>query len=109
MLFDTGFGLLHWALWDIPATVSELPEGLASGYELTTPAGAHQRAEMGTDDHAYFGPCSSGAQGSTYEYRLYALSMEKLSSLSESSTGAQAQAAIEGAMLDMVVWSAKPE
>jgi Raf kinase inhibitor-like YbhB/YbcL family protein len=108
VLFDTRYNMLHWVLWDIPATVNELPEGLASGYELTMPAGAHQAASMGSDPHAYYGPCSSGTSAGTYEYRLYALNAEKLS-LTDSSTGAQAQSAVEAAQLAMTVWSGKPE
>jgi phosphatidylethanolamine-binding protein (PEBP) family uncharacterized protein len=108
VLFDTMYNMLHWTLYDIPVTVNMLPEGLASGFALTTPAGAHQTTgNMGMDRHAYYGPCSSGALAGTYEYRLYALSVDKLT-LTEMSTGAQAQAAIEAAKLEMVVWSAKP-
>jgi phosphatidylethanolamine-binding protein (PEBP) family uncharacterized protein len=97
-------------LWDIPATVHELPEGLATGYELQNPMGAHQVAAMNTSEelHRYFGPCSSGTLASTYEYRLYALKEAKLM-LTESSTGAQAQMAVEAAKLEMVAWSGKPE
>jgi phosphatidylethanolamine-binding protein (PEBP) family uncharacterized protein len=107
VLFDTKYNMLHWVLWDIPVTVNMLPEGLAAGYALTAPAGAHQAASMGTNPHAYYGPCSSGALAGTYEYRLYALSADKLT-LTEMSTGAQAQTAIEAAKLEMVVWSATP-
>jgi Raf kinase inhibitor-like YbhB/YbcL family protein len=107
VLFDTQYNMLHWVLWDIPATVNALPEGLAAGYELTTPPGAHQAASMGMNPHAYYGPCSSGSLAGTYEYRLYALKTEKLM-LTESSTGAQAQTAVEAAKLEMVVFSAKP-
>lgn len=109
VLFDTQYNMLHWVLWDIPVTVNELPEGLAMGYELTTPPGAHQAAGMMMDaePHRYYGPCSSGARAGTYEYRLYALKTEKLT-LTESSTAAQAQAAVEAAKLEMVAWSGKP-
>jgi Raf kinase inhibitor-like YbhB/YbcL family protein len=107
VLFDTRYNMLHWVLWDIPATLSELPEGLPSGYELSMPAGAHQAANMGSDKHAYYGPCSSGSQAGTYEYRLYSLKTDKLP-LTESSTATQAQAAVEAAKLDMTVWSGKP-
>jgi hypothetical protein len=54
----------------------------------------------------YWGPCSGGPIASDYEYRLYALSKDKLD-LTESSTAAQAQMAVEGAMLDMVAWEGK--
>ena len=99
---------MHWVLWDIPATVHELPEGLTAGYELANPMGAHQVADMGTEKHAYYGPCSSGAGAATYEYRLYALKEAKLM-LTESSSGADAQKAVEAAKLDSVVWAGKPD
>jgi Raf kinase inhibitor-like YbhB/YbcL family protein len=110
VLYDTGFKLVHWVMWDIPPTVFALPEGLPSGYALTMPAGAHQAADMGSDKHAYYGPCSgTGAivPASTYEYRLYALKTDKLM-LTESSTASQAQMAVEAAMLGMTAWTGKP-
>lgn len=108
VLFDSGFNMLHWVIWDIPPTVSELPEGLASGYNLTNPMGAHQAAAMGNDPHAYAGPCSSASFPGTYEFRLYALNSAMLA-LTESSTPAQAQMAVEAAKLEMTVWTGKPE
>jgi Raf kinase inhibitor-like YbhB/YbcL family protein len=109
VLYDTGYNMLHWVLWDIPPTVFELPEGLPSGYELMNPMGAHQVASMGGSAyaHAYYGPCSGGGLASTYEYRLYALNAAKLA-LTESSTGAEAQMAVEAAKIDMTAWSGKP-
>jgi Raf kinase inhibitor-like YbhB/YbcL family protein len=107
VLYDTMYMALHWVIWDIPANVNMLPEGIPSGYDIAMPMGAHQVADMGTDDHAYFGPCSSGSFAGTYEYRLYALNKEKLD-LTMSSTGAQVQAAVEAAMAEKVVWSGKP-
>lgn len=107
VLYDTMYNMLHWVIWDIPPTVNELPEGLASGYTLTTPMGAHQVANMGDDRHAYAGPCSGGGFAGTYEYRLYALNTAMLA-LTESSTPQQAQMAVEAAMLEMTVWTGKP-
>jgi hypothetical protein len=109
VLYDTTYRMLHWAIWDIPATVNELPEGLPSGYELTTPMGAHQASNMGMDQHAYYGPCSGTGilAAGTYEYRLYALKVDKLG-LTESSSAMEAQTAIEGMMLEKAVWSGMP-
>ena len=108
VLYDTRYMMLHWAMWDIPATVKELPEGLASGFMLTTPMGARQVSNMGADKHAYYGPCTNaGGFAGTYEFRLYALNKDKLD-LMESSTGAQAQTAIEAAQIEKVVWSGMP-
>jgi Raf kinase inhibitor-like YbhB/YbcL family protein len=111
VLFDTQYMMLHWAMWDIPANVNSLPEGLPSGYELMNPPGAHQAANMGDDKHAYFGPCSSPGgfpAAGVYEFRLYALKTDKLS-LMESTTATAAQTAIEGASLEKVVWTGMPE
>ncbi len=108
VLYDTRYNMLHWVLWDIPANVHTLPEGLPSGYALTAPAGAHQVASMGSDPHAYYGPCSSGSFAGSYEYRLYALDTAMLA-LTESSTGADAQAAVEAAMLEKTVWTGMPQ
>jgi Raf kinase inhibitor-like YbhB/YbcL family protein len=109
VLFDTRYNVFHWAIWDIPATINSLPEGLPAGYELSEPAGAHQRAGSGPEMHAYYGPCSDGgAQAGTYEYRLFAVDSEALE-LTESSTGDAIQAAITGAMLEMTVWEGMPE
>jgi Raf kinase inhibitor-like YbhB/YbcL family protein len=106
VLYDTRYNALHWVIWDIPPTVNELPEGLPAGYELTNPAGAHQQSDMGPK-HAYYGPCSAGAFAGTYEYRLYALNTAKLA-LTESSTGPDAQKAVEAAKLGMAAWSGSP-
>jgi phosphatidylethanolamine-binding protein (PEBP) family uncharacterized protein len=111
VLFDTGFSLLHYVLWDIPASVHELPAGLGSGYELMNPMGAHQAAAMCNRTPAYCGPCSGEgtlvSQPSTYELRLYAMKVDKLG-LTESSTAAQAQMAVESMMLEKAVWTGKP-
>jgi Raf kinase inhibitor-like YbhB/YbcL family protein len=107
VLYDTRYNMLHWVIWDIPSTVKELPEGLPSGFALTAPAGAHQAASMGSDPHAYYGPCSGGAFAGTYEYRLYALNKDKLD-LTESSVGTDAQSAVEAAQLEKAVWAGMP-
>jgi Raf kinase inhibitor-like YbhB/YbcL family protein len=107
VLYDTQYSMLHWVLWDIPVTVNELAEGLPAGYELTAPMGAHQAGNLAADKHSYYGPCSGGSLAGTYEYRLYALKVDKLG-LMESSTAAQAQMAIESMMLAKAVWTGKP-
>jgi phosphatidylethanolamine-binding protein (PEBP) family uncharacterized protein len=53
----------HWAIWDIPPTVTQLPKGTTT---LTGPlAGAKQT-------NKYLAPCPSG--NDTYAFTLYALS-----------------------------------
>jgi Raf kinase inhibitor-like YbhB/YbcL family protein len=110
VLFDTKYMMLHWVLWDIPPTVNMLTDGeITPGYDVMSPMGAHQVAAMGGSMymHSYYGPCSSGSSAGTYEFRLYALNKDKLM-LTESSTGAEAQMAVEAAKIDMTVWSGMP-
>jgi len=46
---------VHWVAWNIPAAVTELPEGLQEQLRLLEPEGVHQgRNSSGT--HGYFGP-----------------------------------------------------
>ncbi|MBM4362625.1 MAG: YbhB/YbcL family Raf kinase inhibitor-like protein [Deltaproteobacteria bacterium] len=101
LLVDVRFDFLHWALFDIPAATRALPEGIPAGYEVQDPAGAHQSG-------GYFGPCSDGPTGSTYAYRLHALSIESLG-VAEGTPAPEIRAAIEAASLGMIVWEAKPE
>jgi Raf kinase inhibitor-like YbhB/YbcL family protein len=111
VLYDTMYTMIHWAMWDIPPNVNMLPEGLPTGYNLMTPMGAHQAADMGDDKHGYFGPCSSPGgplPAGVYEFRLYALKTDKLM-VTESSSADAARMAIEAASLEKVVWSGMPE
>jgi Raf kinase inhibitor-like YbhB/YbcL family protein len=110
VLFDVMFNMFHWAIWDIPVGTNKLPEaGVATGYELMDPMGAHQFGN-GSDDHQYYGPCSSagGSIVGTYQYRLYALNTDKLD-LTMSSTAMAIQSAIDDAMTEMVMWEGQPE
>ncbi len=58
----------HWAIWDIPATVTQFPKG------TTTLTGALAGAMQ---TNKYLAPCPSG--NDTYEFTLYALSTPALS------------------------------
>lgn len=62
---------VHWVIFDIPATVRSLPEGLSTAGDPDSLAGARQ----GTNDFrrlGYGGPCPpSGTH--RYFFRLYAL------------------------------------
>lgn len=67
----------HSAIWDIPATVTALPENLPVGAMLTSPVTAKQFNPLRA---AYLGPCpNNGANpADTYEFRLFALSVPTL-------------------------------
>ena len=89
---DATTDFLHSAIYDIPADVTSLPEGLAAKYALSTPAGAKQSLSYkGTPGYA--GPCPKEAH--EYEFVLYALDVETLGGLTEDSKVAAAEKAIQ--------------
>jgi len=67
VLVDTANDLTHWALWNIPATVTSIAASLPGGAPSGDLQGAMQASFSGT---AYAG---SGACRHVYEFRLYAV------------------------------------
>jgi len=61
--------LLHWMLWNIPATVTSLPEGVARGSQL--PDGTRQISATGTSYRGPGAPASGPAHH--YVFELFAL------------------------------------
>lgn len=110
VLYDAGYSMLHWVIWDIPATVQSLPEGIQPGFEVPGVDGARQAAAMGSEPHGYAGPCSSGviAGRASYEFRLYAVNVATLG-LTANDSASAAQAAIEAAAVGMVTWTGNTE
>lgn len=72
----TGSGFWHWVMYDIPATVTSLPDG--AGAPGQQPAGA----VLGRNDYgtaAYGGPCPpKGDKPHRYIFTLYAVKTAKL-------------------------------
>ena len=71
---------MHYAIWDIPADVMSLPNGLAAGSPPTGVAnlvGAKQKNPFAA---RYLGPCpnNTDASSDTYAFTLYALSQAQL-------------------------------
>jgi Raf kinase inhibitor-like YbhB/YbcL family protein len=65
----------HWAVWDIPASVTQLPViGSDGGPTLGMPAGVNEL--RGNGPPGYMGPCPNEARLHTYEFRLYALDVD---------------------------------
>jgi Raf kinase inhibitor-like YbhB/YbcL family protein len=94
---DAG-NLVHWVLYDIPASARSLPEDVASGYDVASPAGAHQAEIQGSGYFGYFGPCSPG-RVNTYEITVHALPTATLPGADASITEDAAAAAIEAAAI----------
>jgi Raf kinase inhibitor-like YbhB/YbcL family protein len=74
----TGSGFWHWVLFDIPASVTELAEGAASGDLSGVPDGAiHARNDAGSRE--YVGPFPPPGHGPhRYAFAVHALKVEKL-------------------------------
>ncbi|MBS0417825.1 MAG: YbhB/YbcL family Raf kinase inhibitor-like protein [Proteobacteria bacterium] len=73
-------GWWHWVVYDIPATVSELPRGAGSARNPGLPAGARQvRPDGDAPEPHYYGPCpDEGDPPHPYTITVYALSVEHL-------------------------------
>lgn len=74
----TGSGFWHWVVYDIPASATSLPAGAGAAGGKQLPAGAIAgRTDFGT--HEYGGAAPPPGHGMhRYEFRLFALGVEKL-------------------------------
>lgn len=74
----TGSGWWHWVVYNIPADVTELPEGAGDASGANLPKGALQgRTDYGT--HAFGGACPpQGSKPHRYIFTVDALKVEKI-------------------------------
>jgi Raf kinase inhibitor-like YbhB/YbcL family protein len=89
---DNTNGLVHSAIYDIPATATSLPEGLEAKFEPSEPAGAKQSLNY-KKQSGYAGPCPPDGEHE-YVFALYALKVETLSGLTKDSTAAAVEKAV---------------
>jgi Raf kinase inhibitor-like YbhB/YbcL family protein len=90
--------ITHWFIYNIPANVTELPEGVPNG---DLPNGAKQL--KGVRGFAgYFGPCAPPALYHHYTFELYAL--DSKIDLGADATRADAMKAIDGHILGSAIF-----
>jgi Raf kinase inhibitor-like YbhB/YbcL family protein len=84
----TGSGFWHWVLFDIPASVTELPRGAASGNLAGLPSGAiHARNDFGTKAYGGAAPPPGGGEH-RYFFVVHALGVPSLGLDSDASPAA---------------------
>jgi len=94
------YDVTHWFIWNIPATTTQLPEGVPNGSDL--PDGSHQRKRGNPPTAGYFGPCAPPGPSHHYTFELYALDTKL--DLSPDATRADAMKALDGHILGAAVF-----
>ena len=74
----TGSGFWHWSLFDLPASITELPRGAGSGDQAALPTGAiHARNDAGGLGYIGMAP-PEGHGDHRYVFAVHALGVPKL-------------------------------
>jgi Raf kinase inhibitor-like YbhB/YbcL family protein len=94
VLEDTDNGNIHWIIWDLPAALSSLPEGVPEGETLTDPPGAKQSRSYDASWHGYLGPCPGG-NDHVYVFTLYAVDVAEVPDVTPSSNRDTIREALE--------------
>ncbi|WP_409465067.1 YbhB/YbcL family Raf kinase inhibitor-like protein [Amycolatopsis sp. GA6-003] len=97
VMHDLDNGIIHWVIYDIPATTAELPQNVDHAYQPSVPTGARQAYYRGSASFfGYQGPCTTDH---TYEWAVHALNKESLTELDSASSTRTAENAINAATI----------
>ena len=90
VLTDKSNNLVHWVIYDVPASATGLPENVEKVYAPSNVAGAHQTASYQATVRGYLGPCPPSGPAHTYEFAVYGLDVATLPGASMATTRADA-------------------
>ena len=87
------YDITHWFIYNIPANVTELPEGVPNGDQ----ANGAKQLKGARGFAGYFGPCAPPGPNHHYTYQLFALDTKL--DLGPDATRADAERAMDGHIL----------
>lgn len=88
---------VHWAIWNIPASMTALPAGITGGPKATAPGGAIQGLN-GVGDVGYFGPRPPAGTGA-HHYHLQVFALDAQIALADGARLRELTAAMKGHVL----------
>jgi phosphatidylethanolamine-binding protein (PEBP) family uncharacterized protein len=96
VLTDKSFNnLVHWVIYDVPASATGLPAAVEKTYAPTNVMGAHQTTSYQSTARGYLGPCPPiGGGPHTYEFAVYGVDVATLPGASMTTTRPEAVALI---------------
>jgi Raf kinase inhibitor-like YbhB/YbcL family protein len=83
---DKSNNLIHWIIYDIPASATGLPASVQKAYQPNNVTGAKQTDSYQAGMRGYLGPCPPNQH--TYEFAVYAVDVATLPAVTMASTRA---------------------
>ncbi len=100
---DKSNNLIHWIIYDIPASATGLPANVEKTYMPANVAGAKQPVSFQAAVRGYLGPCPPNLH--TYEFVVYAMNVATLPGATMASTRAQLEPIIKANDIGMAALS----